>query len=339
MATLLTPLGNIMFPHELDTLSFERDDAAETYFRLRIDVDGETMFEAKQHFAPTDALHTLTGMATFLMDLMPTDGTPCTLQLWVMLSDGTWETLTTTLLHCRHRCALTAEEMAASHFLTPCRGRKTTHALATEHLSAWNAEAATQATVLGVWIDAAGDYHQHTGRLNVVPGTYDECHIDVSPSVVDAALCPDTDGWQMARYIVKLGNRTMEYHVRPTAELPAESIEFRNGFGCWDTFHLWGTVEREVKVEREAAIINGLRQNYRVKATPEFKGHTGLMSDEELPLFTDLTTATECRRDGKRITITESEEKVSSSPHAAAEATLTWRESEEGVYLQPGALT
>lgn len=330
MATLITQFNRIMFPYEVDTLRFERDEAGETYFRLRIDVDGHTVLEVKQHFA--DDVHELINMAGFIRNFMPADGTPCQLDVWVMLSDGTWESFSTILLHCRHRMECTAEEFAFSHFLTPCRGRKTTHAEAVEHLTAWYDEDATTATAVGVWIDADGVHHTHMITLPLVPGTYDECHIDASPSVV-AARCPD-EGVHLARYAVKLGNRSMNYQVRPATEEPARSIEFRNAFGMADTFHLWGTVEREVKVERESGITLGRLKNYRVKATPHFKGHTGFMADEELPLFTDLTTATECRFEGRRITITESEEKVSSSPLAEAEATLTWREEEEGVLLQ-----
>lgn len=332
MAYLTTSLPAVVFPHELSTLDFSKDTTGETYFRLTVDVAGDRLIEWKLHFASdTFRLH---GLPDLLQTAMSEHTGSRTLSLWVMLTDGTWDTYTCQLLPCRHRTTIPATEYVENYFLTAADGSKQTYIGATEHLTTYSMDDTDipgQMNIACHAVDASGNVLTQTFTREVL-GTDGMATVDVSPITVasEAGITADT----LAAYDVQLGARRMHYDIIRPSSTPT-TVAFRGAWNQPDTFHFFGYTHCEVKVERNTVQTGHQTRSHNVRSTPEMKAHTGHIPDAVLPLFTDLCSTTAATCNGRNITLLEQEIITTTSPHAMTECTLTWRESEEGTILTP----
>lgn len=331
MAYISTPLNPVLFPHELALLTIERDDTAEQYFRIAADLDGTRLLDWQLSF--TTNTFTLQGLDELIRSHLGDQSGVHTLHLWTAEA-GSWESTAYTLIPCRHLTDQDAATFTTTRFLTAAAGSKPTHPQATEYLTAYDPEASGLGLTFTLTADAIATDGTHTIKTTtqLVSHINGRGSVNVSPAAIAATLGINID--TLAAYTIQCGNRTMNYHlIRPTTA--PISVHFIGAFGQPDTFHFFGFAQTETKVERSTNIIGGQLRAHDIRTNPETKAHTGAMPQSILPLFADLCTATTATHDSHAITITDQENKTTSSPYALQEGTLTWRESAQGLRIPP----
>ncbi len=325
MATLITSLPTICFPHEIDTLRIAATEAVD----VEIYVDNICILATT--LSPVDGTATIEDLAPLLRDYAA-EG----LHSFGILVD-TVQT-GTTIIPCNFDTTATAAAFCTTHFLSPLTGEKPTLSTATEYLSLYAVEGtAGSGSTEAQWYAADGTIATTTQALTAQFVTGEISTIDVSPT----ALTPPTDGAQLISYTVKVGERQQRYRLLPQSLLANGSpvtLQFRNVFGCPDTFHLLGLVERTLKPTRQAAQVAGRYRNITVKAVPTYKAETGQLTAPLLPLLDDLCTCIQPitnTKNGVSLAITDCEVQTTTDPHALPTATITWRETVNVIGWQP----
>lgn len=333
MATLATPIPDLVFPWEIDRLTFK----STTDVGVKLVLGGSTLLEAA--LTPTEhGTAMLYGLARLITDNLPTPYTdPQTLEVEI---NGT-VAATTTVHYNRHLGSVRAEDFAPRSFLTPASGAtKTTTASSTEHL-AWIAGTAETGeetlSVEAVWYAPLTMEVRPVEQTVKASGAGDIDTADVSPSVLTPP--DDLTEWRLAAYTVSLNRRTISYTLATdgTAAAPATEVRFINAYGQEDTFLFLGQTEEEIKPTYSAATVDGLYRNYRIEAQPTVAVATGALSPAGERLFADLLTSPSIVRtaDNAGLALTDSSFKPSNAWNASPSGTATFRETATGMRLDP----
>lgn len=313
MATLLTTIPSLAFPHELDVIQFQAGED-EYDVEISVSVAGQTVLETVLVF-DTDGLAGLDDMATFLTDHLKT-------QSAFTLKYGE-TTVSSTLLPCRLEIRETAVEFCPKSFLTALQGKKVTAYGCKEFLSIY-ATAAEKGTVTFLSVDAEGNVKSTSKEIAHKTNTKGIYTYDVSAALFD----PDADGANgLLQYTVRVGNRRQDFVLMPDA-YGGRCIFFHNGFGCLESFYFC-EVERVAKPTRHNSVFAGQYMNYLVTENTTYKGISRPLSESEVMLADDIVHACELWMQGTEIplAVTDNELKTLSSAEDMPRLSLTWRTS------------
>lgn len=309
MATLLTPLPAIAFPHELDTLRI----ATRTAVRLRIATNSASFETTLTPNAAGEVV--LEQLADYLREVI---ATPTDVSIYL----DNVHIGTVMLIPCRWDIETTAEEFCKKHFLTAAPTRKTTYLKAKETISWWNFPAET-AIITAQWMTAAGV--QHTTHIPALTTpTTSITTADCSPQT----LIPPTPSAHLIGYTITVGERTIYFHLPPIGSnlKGVTTISFLNIFYIPENFHFFGSIVRETKNTYTRARIGRTYRNLTVKEEETYQATTGSISQQEYQRISDLITTPRAWRGKKEIVITDADIKEDLHPHQPQMGTITWRE-------------
>lgn len=319
MATLLTNLPDYGFPHE--------------YNSIRLSGSGLEKVELKSNGAAigtfnlypgADGVLELDDFAALLRDLI-SDFEPRSFTLsW---SGGQKSFL---VLPCAIDLTTTAAEFCQRHFLTLCRGSRTTWERAVEYVTMYAHPPLGDRDTFEMTLVWA---NPHTGETEPVTLMEDDLSVtELLPGMYRLAFCPrdftpPAPDLYLLSIVVTAGKRVQRFLLRPTMDQPA-SVVFRGAMGQFESFHFFGSRQLELKPTRSTASFAGRTRNYQVKAVPEFTLTTGVLRPTESPLFEDLCASTLCylgALGGPELTITDNELKLTGDAYEAETATCTFR--------------
>lgn len=319
MATLLTTLPDYGFPHEYNSIRLSGTGLQ----KLELKSNGATIWTFNL-YPGADGVLELSDFAALLRDLTA-DFEPRAFTIsW---SGGQKEF---TVLPCDIDLTTTAAEFCQRHFLSLCRGTRTTWERAVEYVTMYAhpdlGERDTFEMTL-VWVN------HHTGETEPVTLMEEDQSVEeLSPGMYRLAFCPrdfipPAPDLYLLSIVVSAGKRVQRFIPRPTMVQPA-SVVFRGAMGQFEAFHFFGSRLTELKPTRSTASFAGRTRNYQVKAVPEFTLTTGVLRPTETPLFEDLCASTLCylgTLGGPELTITENELKITGDQYEAETATCTFR--------------
>ena len=327
MAKLSSTIPEYGFPGEFDTIRFQEVGGPMT-FRVSCDdaaIDLLLSPDEKQCVVVED-------FAPVLRDLTA-DGMPrvCTL---------TWDggTQAFTVLPCRCDVDDPAADFCALHFLTPQGRTKRTYRGAQEWLTLFSpGEERTAFSVSLTWLDEEnGSFIDTTMKEEEVGGVVEVAQglwqIDVSPQ----RFAIPQEGYALHSYAVCAGRREKKYVLSHSLDAVPLTLVFKNSFGLFDTFHLFGNVQKELKPTRSSATFSGKFRNYLVKAVPEFTAQTGILRQEDEALFADLCSATEVRLrsiDGPEVVIVDNDLKIINDAYEPQQGSIAFRYTGRGAIL------
>lgn len=325
MASLITDIPSVVFPHELDTLSF----SAEEDFRVRLVLEGEELLDVT---LTPDASSTaqLYDLASLINDAIGGSLPVLTISL-----DGE-DVAETAVLPCRERVNGRAQDLQGKIFLTLSSGHTKRVPMDGNESLAWTVEGTNpEVSIDALWVGDAIPTIYTSCQTVKATDDGDIATADVSPRLLKAPQ----DGCTLVRYTASVGRRSQTYAViQPDTDLhPVTALRFRNVFNRDDTFYFFGKVEQEVKPTYSSISVQGITRNYRIETQPTWKAHTGPMGDAEKYLFLDLVQARHAWRmdNGTELTLTDCEFKPTNGHTDLLSGTLTWREAAEGCTFRP----
>lgn len=301
----ITDITNtIYFPYELDQIQVP---ATQPVPVVLASADGTPLFTTRLTPSATGIV-TITDLAPLLNTLC--DDTPHKFTL----TAGT-HTATFTCIPSRVPITTPASTFVQTQFLTLLTGTKHTYTGATEYVSLWS-DTTTAATLTVT----------HTSLSGTTPTTITTTHdITLTPGINTFAIVIG-EGFAVKATI---GQLTQTYTVIRHAT-PPTTLLFTNNFGAVESFHFFGTLQREHKPTRESAVISGRTVNYNIQSVPTHKATTSPLPDTMFALFDDILTTHSLWRHHNNtdthLTITDSEWQHTNSPAQLATGTLTWRE-------------
>lgn len=139
-------------------------------------------------------------------------------------------------------------------------------------------------------------------------------------------------------YIVQGEKRVINYTIENERSTPNPIIMFMNSFGVPELCYCHGTKESEPKYERDAAVINGIYRNFRIKETRFFNADSGVLHEGEVEWFLELMRSEEvyeCRMTAegydrwKEIAITDSKCEYTNEDDNLPRYMLTYRISQK----------
>lgn len=319
MATLISSLPDYGFPHEYNTIRLQGSGLQ----KVELKSNGATICTFNL-YPGADGVLELNDFAALLRDLT-SDFEPRDFTLsW---SGGQKAFF---VLPCSIDLTTTAAEFCQRHFLTLCRGSRTTWERAVEYVTMYAHPALGDRDTFEmtlVWVNP------HTGETESAILMEEDMSVnELSPGLYRLAFCPrdfmpPAPDLYLLSIIVSAGKRVQRFILRPTMVQPA-SVVFRGAMGQYEAFHFFGTRQLELKPTRSTASFAGRTRNYQVKAVPEFTLTTGVLRPTESPLFEDLCASTLCylgTLGGPELTITENELKLTGDAYEAETATCTFR--------------
>lgn len=316
MAVFIDPLPALAFSHELDRL----DISAEGETSLGIRIGGSLVLET---ILSPDAqgrigLHDI---GSFLREHI-TSG----LSTVTFCFEDHGEAVT--VIPSRIDTLDTAVHFVENHFLTRLQGPKPTFLNATEYLSLYYAgkDLSDRLTVTCLWVDAeTGEIRETAGRPAYLTGSGHLWNFGLLPADFKA---PSSD-FQLHSFRAEVDGRRQDFVLRGSPDAVPLSLVFLNNFGQRETFHFFGTVEKEWKPVLSSASFSGTTRNYRTEVAPTWKARTGPLPDAVQPLFEDLCAATGIWRaeDETELAVTDCENKISNDFYEVQSGTLTFRES------------
>lgn len=301
----ITDITNtIYFPYELDQIQVSATQPVPVVLAF---ADGTPLFTTRLTPSATGIV-TITDLAPLLNTLC--DDTPHKFTL----TAGT-HTATFTCIPSRVPITTPASTFVQTQFLTLLTGTKHTYTGATEYVSLWS-DTTTAATLTVT----------HTSLSGTTPTTITTTHdITLTPGINTFAIVIG-EGFAVKATI---GQLTQTYTVIRHAT-PPTTLLFTNNFGAVESFHFFGTLQREHKPTRESAVINGKHYNYSISSIPTHQVHTGEITDGMKGLFDDIVTSRHLwhRLYGidTPLSVTDNEWQYTNSPTHIASGTLTWRE-------------
>ena len=328
MAKLSSPLPEYGFPGEFDTIRFQEVGGPMTFrvacedaaIDLLLSPD-EKQCVVVEDFAPVLRDFTAHGMPRV-----------CTLT-W----DGGQKAFT--VLPCRCDVEDPAADFCPLHFLTPQGRTKRTYRGALELLTLFSPggeERPAFSVTLSWWNEENGTFLNTTMTEGEVGGASEIAQglwqIDVSPN----RFAIPKEGYALHSYAVCAGRREKKYVLTPSMDAVPLTLVFKNAFGLFDTFHLFGNVQKELKPTRSSATFSGKFSNYLVKAVPEFTAQTGVLRQEDEALFADLCSATEVRLrsiDGTEVTIVDNDLKILNDAYEPQQGSISFRYAGRGAIL------
>lgn len=294
MATLLTPLPTLAFPHEIDRLDIRTAEPT----RIELRLTERTILRATLHPSPDGSL-ALTDLAPLLRTHLSAPAAPLALLL-----DGV-PAASLTLLSCRCETTLTATALTAKHFLTTAPTRRTTHPDALELLH-WRSATAEAPTITARWL--APDGSLQTSTLHPTAAT--DLATGITTADISPALLPaPSPHHRLAAYTVTVGPRRIDLLLPPPAMAAAApvDVDFIGAFGLRETFHFLGTAETARRPTYTHARIDSRLRTLHVEHEDTLRLLTGPLTPHTLPLLDDLLAARTISRrsDGLPLVIEE----------------------------------
>ena len=308
MATLVTTLPSLAFPHEVDEL----DITASTSTKVELRYNGKTIFSSS--LFPVDGRIELRDI-TSLLDSYLT----ASVNNFEVYIDGSRADYTS-LIPCRLWVDCHAEDLDG-FFLTRAT-EKYTHPGAREKLVLY----ANNPTV---YITAIGQ-HKETGEVAKVEIVRNISSSGLAILDLFGVLNTTSDSYNILRYIVQVGKSKITYHMIPDGMADnVHDFGFINSFNQEEVITLTGAAVREMKVERRSAIIGGQYRNFEADAVPHWTVDSGMMLDGMGGLFDDLISATKVWRvgDNVQMAVTDSDFKVADDNATALQGSVTLRET------------
>ena len=319
-------LPNIAFPANLDEIIIHSDNTDPLTFAVKI--DGTTVMQTT--LCPdNEQTIIVSDLAEFLsVNLRHNHISEVGIWLDGVLADGT------ILIPSKIDIDSDAETFCEKHFLSLVKGAKTTYIGGNEFLSFYSATAVTPA-ITCLWVNPdTGDVQQSAGTVAMIINHGANLYtIRFEPGNF---VCP-SEGFILHSFTVNAGEREQDYVICTPIDCDPFSMLFINNFGVRETFHCFGTMEKELKPTRNTTSFSGKTRNYKVEAIPTWKCETGILSEAVQPLFADLCATTKAWREdnGREITITENEHKISNDRYEIQRGTVTFRESNRNTLHKP----
>ncbi len=330
METLISQLPDICFPSELDTINF----GTATSMYIEISVGHVEIFKATL-YPEEDGIVRLRDLMPLLSDALKAKGnTPQKLYI-IAESDSDYVDVFSTIMPCRVMLTETATAFTTASFLSLISGDKTTFLEAKEYVSVFNLQGGADQEriyITGLYLAADGKTPTQTS-IPTAPMETDGYKLVATFDVSPSRLTPPEPGATLITVVVSWGKVLQRFNIAPDGLRQAvgrpRTVEFRNAFGCRETFHFFGSMIREMKPSWKAAVVRGRYKNYSVEAIPRLTLHTGPLADAVLPLLDDLITTTDdiAADDGRTLAVVESEVETSDALAALSEASVTFRET------------
>lgn len=313
MASLITTLPSVAFPHEVDALDIS--STAATTVELRY---ADTVI-FKSTLYPIDGTIALRDVASLLDNYMG-----ATVQAFTVWIDGSNQG-ETSIIPCRMQLDCTAEEWNGGSFLTRTTN-KYTHEGATELISFWG----TNPTL----IITLTLYNREKGSLQTVKDVrnFTGSFIKNFPlsERVRYLLKGNHTAFDIVQYSVEVGQAKITYRMIPDGMADTlHEFGFINSFMQEEYITLTGEAERELKVERLHAYVGGQYRNFQVDAVPHWTIHSGVLLDGMQGLFDDFISSKKIWRksDNVMMAVTSSDYKAKDSSTALNGGTVTLRET------------
>lgn len=311
MATLLTSLPALAFPHEVDTLMISTPKPVKVVVQL----GDATMLDTILH-PDAQGRVKVEQLADFLREHITT-----ATQVRILLDGAAAGSVR--VLPCRLNVSMTAVAFCRQFFLTTSPRRKTTHPHAQE-VVAWRSMGTENATIVAKWW-MENRVETTTQSPNTNTDATGLTTAEVSPSL----LTPPTPNAQLIAYSLTVGERTMNFRMPPKgyAVQGVVDVEFINAFGIRESFHFFGTVQREHNMTYTTARIGGRWHTLRVEENEVWKGTTGVLTRHGAELLSDLVAARGGwrRSDGAEIIIEDCDIKEEEPAGTPQMALVTWR--------------
>lgn len=320
MPSLLTPLPDVAFPHELDRLTV----AATAPTRVTIEVDFIPRLDVR--LTPANGRIELHSLFPLIADALQPMGL-CTAP-FVMELDGA-KVAWVTLYPCRGRLNHTAKEVLARYFLQAAFTRLRTFAPGAPVCLTWAAvdEGEEPLQVTTLWSDRASTTVRST-VTHFAPTTPDDdgAFRTVRFDLGQLKRPDDLHTWVPARLVAACGARRLTLLAAPSGEAcaPVTLVEYRNLFSADDTFALLGSCVEEEKNTYLSASIGGRLRTLMVTPEPLTKGRTGALLEGDIVCLRDLARSPVVTIGGDPVVITGLDLKRDTAHHATPEATLQW---------------
>lgn len=241
-----------------------------------------------------------------------------------------------TILLCRCDVDTSGSSFVQTHFLTALDGVKITYRNSREFLYLTSGSTTVGGTVTPQvhckFVDANNHLTEQTRALTSVNESGIN-KIDVAPSLFTLA------GSDLVSYTVVAGSRRMEYRVVEPEFFIGAVIEFRNAFGCMETFSFAGLRTNKPKVERSAAYFSGVYHNYHVDTKKHIKVNSAFIPLSMGDFADDLAQSMEIYlltgREVVPVTIVESETDRNNAPDALFSFSIEFIKSAKNRKLLP----
>lgn len=310
MASLITTLPSVAFPHEVDALDISSTAATTVELRYADTV----MFKSLLY--PINGTIALREVSSLLDDYLGNE--EHTFSVWL---DGS-KVGETTIIPCMLHLDCTAAEMNEGIFLTRTTC-KYTHADASEVLHIISES--RYITIRGfVKAKSGGSYFVQTFSWPV-SGSETIMAVDVSPRSIFSL-----EAYDLEQYTVEVGKAKITYRMIPDGMADTlHEFGFINSFMQEEYITLTGEAERELKVERLHAYVGGQYRNFQVDAVPHWTIHSGVLLDGMQGLFDDFISSKKIWRksDNVMMAVTSSDYKTKDSSTALNGGTVTLRET------------
>ncbi len=316
------PSDFVLFPSEIDTIEILLDEG-ETSADVIIELGAYTVISAKM-YANNDR-------RIFLYDLQslmqPYLDKPLPLTIWV----GSSCAEDYIVVPCRHFTTEPAADFVGRHFLTTQKGVKRTVPEAKEYLSFFYDYSSVDGggdyivDFTSKWLLQSGEVVDVSwGKGRELPQDYGVVTMDWSPSLI-SAYAPE-EGARLISYSITVDQFiTQEYIIAPPS-MHVSSLYFLNAFGCPDSCHFFGSIERELKPTYSSADFRGQHKNYNIKYYNSWKVYSGNVPEGEQPLYEDLSTATDVWTSSQlQVTITDCEIKEQNELDKLPDFNVTYR--------------
>lgn len=314
-------LPSLAFPCELDELAIQCDNADPLPLVVRVGGrNGEIVLQTTL-YPDSAGMVCLYDLAELLNDHLPKRAVT---EVCFGLDD---HAESVKVIPSRADIAQSADDFATANFLTLLDGTKPTYIGAQEFLPYYATASQPAPTITCLWVNpTTAEVQETSGRILSI--THYGNNLHTAYFQPEQFVCP-ADGFMLHSFRVEHGARRQDYVLAEPIDCTPLSLKFCNNFGQTETFHLFGTVEKELKPTRSTASFGGKTRNYRVEDVPTWKCHTGILTPSVQPLFADLCAATEaCRLDnGAEITITDNELKISNDRYGVQTGSITFRET------------
>lgn len=307
MATLVTTLPSVAFPHEVDALdiSTERETVVELKYA------GKSIFKSTLY--PIGGTIELRDIASLLDSYL--NFSISEFSVWL---DGS-EADSSSIIPCRLNLDVSATDIEDCIFLTRTTC-KYTHREAKELLYCYASNPTFEVKAL----TRNGDYT----RTVIFRKSINASGI-IGVDVSYRNIFKDAP-YEVLQYSVEVGNTKITYRLIPDGMADnVHDFGFINSFFQEEYITLMGAAEREMKVERLHAIVSGQYKNYQVVSVPHWTIKSGEMLDGMEGLFDDFISATKVWRpsDYCEMAITDSDFKNSDSNDGTCQGSATLREA------------
>ena len=330
-ASLITKIPPYIFPFQVDRLEIQTQANADCKVMLEVDylpILSAHLTAGHNGVVTLDDLQPLVSETAEACGAMPVH--------FSVSADGV-ELGTASILPCRHRLDLSAEDVAKKYFLSAAMGRmRMISDTALLHLS-WAALADDgELKLIVYWYSPtlkAATHTVHYPEVTEMDEIYRTATVDVSN------LTPPEDyGYRIMRMEACCGLRTQTYTFPADGLSVGETheVEYTNLFMLPDTLLLTGTAIEEEHNTYTTARLNGRLQNVRVTGEPSVKCQSGPLHDGDLNVLRDLALSRAAAVKGRNIIVTGVECKHKKTDSDLIEAEITWKYADSSYTFASG---